>query len=68
MLLLLAEKPNEKLQAPYPKHDLQTPKKVLFSSKRPMEDRWPAEAFPSIDTAGISAPAGPQPGTPKTSP
>lgn len=26
-----------------------------------------AEAFPSTDTAGIPAPAGPQPGTPKTS-
>lgn len=46
MLLLLADRPNEQLQAPYPRCDLQTPKKVLFPSERPVEDWWAGRGFP----------------------
>lgn len=46
VLLLLADRPNEQLQAPYPRCDLQTAKKVLFPSKRPAEDGWAGRGFP----------------------
>lgn len=43
-------------------------RKRCFLLRGPRRTGGLEEVFPSMDTAGISAPAGAQPGTPKTSP